>query len=149
MKLFSTKTHGVLDYVSGSTLLVLPSVLGMSPTVTSVVRAMGLTALGSSLLTRYELGVFKVLSMPAHLTLDALSGALFCAVPFLFPDEDNTVKGTLFGMGVFEIFAALTTETTPSLGEQASQLGDSLSSTTQNLGDTIYDAANNLQQRSA
>lgn len=147
MKLFSTKTHGVLDYLTVSTLLVLPRALNFGPTVTSVVRGMGVSALGYSVLTRYELGLFKVLPMKAHLTLDALSGALFCAAPFLFPDENSSVKGTLVGLGVFELVAALTTETTPSLGEQASQLGDSLSNVAQNTGDTIYDASNNLRQQ--
>jgi hypothetical protein len=95
------------------------------------------------LLTRYELGVFKLIPMRGHLALDAISGATFAAAPFLFPDEPASVTGTLAGLGVFELVAAFTTDTEPSLGEQASQLGDQLSAAARNVGDQIYDVANN------
>ena len=143
MALFSTKTHGVLDYTTVATLLALPRVLGWSPTVRTFVTGSALATLGASLLTRYELGVFKVLPMRGHLALDAISGATFAAAPFLFPDEDASVKGILVGLGVFELMAAFTTDTEPSLGEQASQLGDQLSAAARNVGDQIYDVANN------
>lgn len=140
MALFSTKTHGVLDYVTAGTLLVLPRALGWSATVRTAVTGAALATLGASLLTRYELGLVKVIPMRAHLALDAISGATFCAAPFLFPDENTSVTGTLVGLGIFELVAAFGTDTEPSLGEQASQLGDQLSATARNMGDTIYDA---------
>ena len=143
MALFSTKTHGVLDYTTVGTLLVLPRALGWSPMVRTFVTGAALATLGASLLTRYELGLFKLLPMRGHLALDAISGATFAAAPFLFPDEDASVTGTLVGLGVFELVAAFTTDTQPSLGEQASQLGDQLSAAAQNVGDQIYDVANN------
>ncbi len=143
MALFSTKTHGVLDYTTVGTLLVLPRALNWSPTVRTFVTGAALATLGASLLTRYELGVFKLIPMRGHLALDALSGATFAAAPFLFPDENASVTGTLVGLGVFELVAAFTTDTQPSLGEQASQLGDQLSAAARNVGDQIYDVANN------
>lgn len=146
MKLFSTKVHGLLDYVSVGTMLALPRVLGWSPTVKSVVTGAALSTLVYSLLTRYELGIFKILPMRAHLTLDALSGAMFCAAPFLFPDEDTNVTGTLVGLGMFELMAAFTSETEPSIGEQASQIGDQIRSSVQQLRDKIYDVPATLQQ---
>ena len=141
MKLFSTKAHGLLDYVSVGTMLVLPRALGWSPTVTGVVTSAAVSTLGYSLLTRYELGLFKVLPMRAHLTLDALSGTMFCTAPFLFPDEDMNVTGTLVGLGMFDLMAAFTTETEPSVREQASQFGDQIRSSAQELPDTIYDVS--------
>jgi len=143
MALFSTKTHGVLDYTTVATLLVLPRALGWSPTVRTFVTGAALATLGASLLTRYELGLFKVIPMRGHLALDAISGATFAAAPFLFPNENASVTGTLVGLGVFELMAAFTTDTEPSLNEQASQLGDQLSAATRDVGDTIYDAVNN------
>lgn len=120
MKLFSTKTHGVLDYLTVGQLLMLPRMLGFSAEVTGFMRTMAFGTLGYSLMTRYELGPLKLLPMKGHLTLDAMSGALFCAAPLFFPDEDSTVKATLVGLGLFEIMAALTTQTQTSTDEQFS-----------------------------
>lgn len=121
MKLFSTRMHGVLDYLSVGTLLALPRVLRWSDQVTSVMTGAALGTLSYSLLTRYELGLFKVLPMQAHLALDALSGSVFSSAPWLFPDEDTSVTGTLVGLGLFELAVALTTETEPAFGEQVDQ----------------------------
>lgn len=112
-KLLSTRTHGVLDYLTAGTLLALPRMLGWSERVTNLLTASALGALGYSLLTRYELGLIKVLPMPVHLILDAISGATLCAAPLVLEDEAPEVKATLLGVGLFEIAAALTTETSP------------------------------------
>jgi hypothetical protein len=120
-KLFSTKTHGVLDYLTAGQLLIMPRMLGWSAGVTMLLNSLALSTLGYSLLTRYELGPFNVLPMKAHLALDGMSGALLCAAPLLFPKESTGVKAALVGLGLFEITAALTTETEPSYREQVDQ----------------------------
>lgn len=140
MKLFSTKTHGVLDYLTVGQLLALPRMLGWSPKVTGFLNTMALGTLGYSLITRYELGPIKLLPMKGHLALDAMNGALFCAAPLLFPDEDTTVKATLVGLGLFEIVAALTTETEPSYSEQFDQF-------TGAVRESISDTTDTLQER--
>ncbi len=126
MKLFSTRMHGVLDYLTAGTLLTLPRALGWSQGVTRLLTNAGIGTIGYSLLTRYELGLVKMLPMQGHLILDAMSGAMLCGAPLLFPDEDTSVKGALVALGLFELTAALTTETEPSFGEQASQAVDSM-----------------------
>ena len=126
MKLFSTRMHGVLDYLTAGTLLTLPRALGWSQSVTRLLTNAGIGTIGYSLLTRYELGLVKVLPMQGHLILDAMSGAMLCGAPLLFPDEDTSVKGALVALGLFELTAALMTETEPSFGEQASQAVDSM-----------------------
>ncbi|HEX6383914.1 MAG TPA: hypothetical protein VF177_04515 [Anaerolineae bacterium] len=55
----------------------------------------------------------KIIPMKGHLGLDAMSGLLFGAAPLLFPDEEMGVKVSLVGIGLFEIAAALSTETQP------------------------------------
>ena len=109
----STKTHGVLDYLSVGTLLAVPRALGWSPNVTRLLTGAACGTLAYSLLTRYELGLKRVLPMTTHLTLDALSGALFCAAPALLPEEDGVVAAALVGFGAFELGAALATKTEP------------------------------------
>jgi hypothetical protein len=112
MKLISTRTHGVLDLMTAGTLAALPRLMGWSPRVTAALTGMAAGMLGYSLLTRYEFGLLKVLPMRAHLALDAASGAMLCASPWLFDDEDPEVTATLAGIGLFELAAAALTETT-------------------------------------
>jgi len=72
----STKTHGVVDYVAGAVFAALPRALGLGPTATALLQGAGGGAFVYSALTNYELGYVRVLPMKAHLTLDALSGAV-------------------------------------------------------------------------
>ncbi len=113
MKLFSTRTHGVLDYLSVVLLPVLPRALGWNKTVTRLLTGSALATLIYSLLTRYELGAVKVLPMPAHLALDGTSGLMLCLAAGILADEPRPVRLALLGFGLFEITASLTTETQP------------------------------------
>jgi HAD superfamily hydrolase (TIGR01509 family) len=112
-KLLSTRTHGLLDLATIGTLLTLPRVMGWSPRVTNLLTGTAVGALGYSLLTRYEMGLVKVLPMKAHLALDAASGAALCASPLLLSDEPDEVKAALVGFGLFELSAAFCTQTEP------------------------------------
>ena len=113
MKLFSTRTHGVLDYLSVILLSVLPRALGWDKTVTRLLSGSALATLVYSFLTRYELGAVKVLPMPAHLALDGVSGLTLCVAAGILSSEPRPVRFALLGLGLFEITASLTTETQP------------------------------------
>ena len=113
MKLFSTRTHGVLDYASVVLLLVLPRAAGWSRPVSNLLTASALATLAYSLATRYELGAVKWLPMPVHLRLDAASGASLCLAAGTFRQEPGPVRAALLGLGLFEITASLTTATKP------------------------------------
>jgi len=119
MKLFSTRTHGVLDYSSVLLLSVLPRALGWDKTVTRLLTGSALATLAYSLLTRYELGAVKVLPMPAHLALDGTSGLTLCLAAGILVGEPRPVRLALFGLGLFEVTASLTTETQPCNGTDA------------------------------
>lgn len=119
----STRMHGMVDYLTGGTLLALPGMLGAKGTTATVLRAAGAGALAYSLLTRYELGLIKILPMRLHLLLDAMSGATLAAAPFLFADEDSSVTGVMAGIGAFEIAASLLTKTQPPFAERAQESG--------------------------
>ncbi len=113
MKLFSTRTHGFLDYASVVLLLALPRIAGWNRPVTTLLSTSALATLAYSLVTRYELGPIKLLPMPAHLALDGTSGAALCLAAAAMQDEPGTVRASLLGFGLFEITASLTTETEP------------------------------------
>ena len=110
-KPISTRVHGVLDYMTAAFLHTLPRVMGWSPTVTGLLDAAGGAATAYSLMTRYELGAVRVLPMKAHLTLDALTGGAMIGAALLLEDEDPEVRATLAGIGLWEIGAALLTQT--------------------------------------
>jgi hypothetical protein len=113
MKLFSTKTQGVLDYMSAGLLFALPRMLGWRESTTQLLTGAALGTVGYSLLTAYELGAVKALPRQTHLSLDAMQGFLLGAAPFLFLKEDKAVTASLVGIGLFELFAALNTEARP------------------------------------
>lgn len=119
MKLIPTRIHGVLDYVTAAKLFVLLMLLGWDAKVASRVRTAAAGTLLYSLVTRYELGLkpVAVLPMPAHLALDGASGLLFCAAPWLLPDEPRAVKTILVAIGVFELLVTLNSQTQPT-GDQ-------------------------------
>ena len=115
MRIVSTKTHGVLDYLTGAALLAAPKALGLED-VASSARALKLAGSGAtaySMLTDYELGVAKLLPMPVHLALDAASGALLASSPWLFGFARNGTRYWLphVLVGAQEILAAATTKT--------------------------------------
>jgi hypothetical protein len=80
MALISTKLHGVGDYATGVGLLAAPRLLRMSDGLaSSVLRGTGVAILGVSAMTDYELGLRRRLPMPAHLGIDAATGAMLAA----------------------------------------------------------------------
>ena len=136
-KVFSTKTHGLLDYLTVGQLFVMPRMLGWNEGPTQWLTGMALGTLANSIVTRYEFGPLKLLPVKGHLTIDFMQGLMFCAFPFLFPRESTGVKATVVGLGLFELFASLSTETEPSYGEQVSQLNDEISDTLQDATDGL------------
>jgi hypothetical protein len=115
VRIVSTKTHGILDYLTGAALLAAPKALGLED-VPSSARALQLAGGGAtaySLLTDYELGAAKLLPMPVHLALDATSGALLASSPWLFGFARNGARYWLphVLVGTQEILAAVITKT--------------------------------------
>jgi len=108
-KPISTRMHGVLDYMTAGFLFALPRAMGWSKTVTRLMDMAGMSATAYSLMTRYELGLVRVLPMKAHLAMDAMSGAAFFGASAMLDDEDPEVRACLASIGVWEIAAALMT----------------------------------------
>ena len=81
MRFIPTKFHAPLDYIVGAVLIAGPWILQYSDdnaaTVISIVLGVGLIAY--SLLTNYELGVWKVAPMAVHNLIDIVAGALLAA----------------------------------------------------------------------
>jgi hypothetical protein len=75
--------------------------------------ALGIGVILYSLLTNYELGAMRTISMSTHLTLDLVSGIFLAASPWIFGFADTVYLPHLI-LGIAEIGAALMTEKQPS-----------------------------------
>jgi len=114
MKIISTKTHGVLDYLVGIILIASPWIFGFADGTAAqwVPVILGVSALIYSLMTDYEMGIAKLIPMKVHLTIDMLSGVLLAVSPWLFGFADR-VSTPHVVLGILEIGAAMMTKTSP------------------------------------
>ena len=116
MRFIPTGIHGALDYLTVGALVAAPRVFGWGKPATSGLTAVAAGTLGYSLLTKYELGLFKRLPMPGHLALDAVSGAALCVAPFLPPLKKKRRNAVMLGFlafGLFEIATSLISKVRP------------------------------------
>ncbi|MCW8085920.1 SPW repeat domain-containing protein [Sabulicella glaciei] len=114
MRVISTRTHGVLDYLTGLLLIAAPYIFGFADGTAAqyVPQILGVLLLGASLLTDYELGVMRMIPMSVHLTMDIAMGVLLAASPWLFGFADRVFWPHLL-IGLCEIAAGFMTRTTP------------------------------------
>ena len=115
--MISTKVHGYLDYLMGLLLMLLP----LHPAIPGGAASTLLVILGAgvilySLITDYELGLFKILAMKTHLGIDVMGGVLLAASPWLFGFADELIWPFVV-LGIFEIGAGLLTEKKPARAE--------------------------------
>lgn len=115
MRMIGTKTHGYLDYIMGLLLIGAPWIFGFANggAETWIPVVLGAGAILYSLMTDYEMGASRTISMRTHLTLDLMSGALLAVSPWLFGFADVVWMPHLV-FGLLEIGASLMTKTHPS-----------------------------------
>ena len=112
-KLISRQTHGVMDYSYAAIVSSSPETIGFreEETATALCRLVGSGVLLSSLLTRYELGLVRVIPFKAHLAADVAAGLFTLAAPWLFGFSRNrAARNTFVAAGGFSILAGLMTE---------------------------------------
>lgn len=110
MEVISTRVHGYLDYLAAALLLGLPFFVTWDATVEMLLMMAGVGLLVVSLITRYELGLVKLLPMKLHLLLDGLLGLIFLGAAFLLDDIGGAAHTMLIVLGLLELGAALLTE---------------------------------------
>jgi hypothetical protein len=126
----STRTHGVVDYVTVATLSIAPELFRLKDVSASSAapRLAGAGAAAYSLFTDYELGAVKALSMRTYLALDAMSGAMLAASPWLFRYAKSGPRYWVphVAVGVGEVLAAALTEPEPPRTPRLRLLGRAL-----------------------
>jgi hypothetical protein len=114
MRFIPTRTHGVIDYLTGLLLLVAPYIFGFADGGAAqwVPMILGAAIILMALMTNYELSLAHLIPMSAHLVVDAAGGLLLLASPWLFGFADRVMWPHLI-IGLMEIGVALTTRTVP------------------------------------
>jgi len=108
LNLIPTRIHGVLDFMTAGLMVALPRALGWGRTPTRLLDVAAGAAVAYSLVTDYELGVYRKLPMNGHLLADGLSGAaLLVSAAYFLEDEEPEVRGMVTAIGAFEVAAAL------------------------------------------
>jgi hypothetical protein len=114
MRFIPAKLHAPLDYIVGAALIAAPWIFQFSEhtaaTVVPIVLGIGLIAY--SLVTDYELGLWKVAPMAVHNLIDIVAGVALAASPWLlgFADESANVWVPHLVVGLAAIFLGLTTK---------------------------------------
>lgn len=111
MKIIPVMVHGVLDYVTAAVLAVLPRWLGWNSNVTRLLTTLSVFTVIYSLLTRYPLGLWKVIPFKGHLLIDALNGIALSTSPAWLPEGKGRPRAALVALGLFEVVAPLLSKT--------------------------------------
>jgi ABC-type transport system involved in cytochrome c biogenesis permease subunit len=83
MKIIPRKVHIVFDLIIILYLIAYPLFYLEQGVVTVVMLVSGISILLYSLLTKYELGLFKMMNVKNHLALDFLIGLMLAGAPYL------------------------------------------------------------------
>ena len=113
MRFIPTKLHAPLDYIVGVALIAAPWIFQFSEhtAATTIAVVLGIGLIAYSLLTDYELGVWRVFPMSMHNLFDIGAGALLAASPWIFgfADEPANVWVPHVVVGLAAIALGLTT----------------------------------------
>jgi hypothetical protein len=101
VRLLPAWLHAVADYAVGSLLIIVAIAVGGSSGAVGTGIVVGATVLVVSMMTKYPLGVVKVLPFPVHSAGDYLAVALLAAGPWVL----NFTSGD-GGLAAFYVVAA-------------------------------------------
>lgn len=108
MGLLSTKTHGIMDCLLALFFLTAPRVFHFSAQLTSLMALIAIAIISSTLLTRYEWGIFRIIPTRLHLIGDCYIGIGLCFLP-LFTNVSIPQSYLVIAFGILLIFSALLT----------------------------------------
>jgi hypothetical protein len=114
MRFISTRVHGILDYLMGALLILSPWLFNFDNggAETWIPVIVGIVILIQALMTNFEMGVFKTISMATHLRMDFIIGIFLAASPWLF-DFDEYIWEPHVIFGLMALAASLMTRTVP------------------------------------
>jgi hypothetical protein len=96
VKLLPAWFHAIADYAVAALLILVPSIAGGSDKAVATGIVVGVVVAVVSMLTRYPLGVVKVLPFTVHSAGDYLAAALLVVSPFALSFNDSDTGLTVF-----------------------------------------------------
>ncbi len=105
--------HGVVDYAYVPVVAALPAVVGFDrdDVPAQLARLISSGVLVSTLATRAEWGVVRVVPFKVHLALDAVTSALAMAAPWLFGfAKDERARNTFVAIGLLGLVVGALTQ---------------------------------------
>ncbi len=123
LRFLPTKVHGILDYLVGVALILAPNIFGFSDVggaAVNIPRVLGVILIVYSLFTNYEWGVWKIIGMYYHLTIDFLASAFLALSPWLFGFHDQKKAAWLphVVVGIVVILVVIVTQPYPGGAKQ-------------------------------
>jgi hypothetical protein len=111
IKLLPAWFHALADYAVGALLIVIAVAVGGSAGAVGTGIVVGATVLVVSMLTRYPLGVVKVLPFPVHSAGDYLAAALLLVAPWAlnFSSGDSGLAAFYVAAGAAVLLVSLVT----------------------------------------
>jgi hypothetical protein len=110
--------HGILDYLVGALLIASPWLFGFSEDRNAAALfipiILGSLEIIMSIFTRYPMGIFKIVPMQLHLTLDVFAGFILAVLPFLYGFYHELVWPHLL-FGLFIMLSSIFTQGSPYL----------------------------------
>ena len=103
--------HAIADYAVGITLIVVAIAVGGTGAAVATGVVVGAVVLAVSMLTKYPLGVAKVLPFTVHSARDYLAAALLVLAPFVlgFTDTDGGLSAFYVVAGIAVLAVSLIT----------------------------------------
>lgn len=100
MKFISPRAHGVLDYATAGAMIALPRMMGFSKQTTNLMTGAGAAIIGMGALTRYPMGLVRVLPMQAHLAADALLDSVLIREGKRLGKKEPQARNAIMGMAI-------------------------------------------------
>lgn len=124
IRFLPTKVHGALDYIVGIALLLAPMIFNFTDVggaAVTIPRVLGVVLIVYSIFTNYEWGIFKVIGMYYHLTIDLLASIFLALSPWLFGFHDQKKAAWLphVVVGIAVILVVAVTQTYPGYEKKA------------------------------
>lgn len=95
MRMIPTSYHGPIDYLVSALVIALPFLIDWQGAARWSCVVLGCIGIAYSLLTDYQWGVVKLISVPVHLGLDAVFGVVMLLIPALLDLRYGWVSATI------------------------------------------------------
>lgn len=96
MKVLSPRAHAPIDYLLVALFGLAPTLFGFAGIAALLSYVIAVGVLMMSMLTRYPLGVFKVIPFPVHGYVELAAVPLLMAAPFLFGFDEREIARNFF-----------------------------------------------------